>query len=88
MSGRLCCVSLFGRFDVAGLAFMQGINNPRKQYAFPRVIPNHIWLQIVAMTVIRHCHQFNWPDDAKRPEYPTHHQTFLDWPLPVQLSQM
>ena len=61
---------------------------PMKHYAFHRVIPNHFWLQIVAMTVIRHCHQFNWPDDAKRPEYPTHHQTFLDWPLPVQLSQM
>ena len=38
------------------------------------------------MTVISHCHQFNWPDDAKRQEYPTHHQTFLDWPLLVQLA--
>jgi hypothetical protein len=49
----------FGRFDVAGLAFVQGINNSKKQYAFPRVIPNHIWLLIVAIAVASYGHWFS-----------------------------
>ncbi len=32
---------------------------PTKYYALRRGIPNHIWLQIVAMTVISHCYEFN-----------------------------
>ena len=62
-------------------------NYPTKHYAFHRVIPNHIWLQIVAMAVTRHCWKFNWPDGAKRPEYLARHQTFQDLPLPVHMAR-
>ena len=73
-------VSLFGRFDVAGSAYMQGINNPRKPYAFPRAIPNHVWLLIVAIAVASYDHWFSWPAGVKMPEYPAHRQTPLVLP--------
>ena len=77
---RLCCVLLFGPFGVAVLALMQGINNPRKDYPFPRVIPNHIWLLIVAIAVASYDHWISWPAGVKMPEYPVHRQTPLILP--------
>ena len=77
MVGRLFFVSFFGRIVVAGLAFVQGKNDPRKQYAFPQVIPNHIWLLIVAIAVASYDHWISWPAGVKMPEYRAHRQTPL-----------
>jgi hypothetical protein len=54
MLGLVFCISF-----LAGSAFVQGINNSEKEYAFPRVIPNHIWLLIVAIAVASYDHWFS-----------------------------
>ena len=54
--------------------------NLGKDYSFPQVIPNHIWLQFVAMANACHCRIVNWPDGVKMLEYQDHlHQHLAPW---------
>ena len=50
---------------------------PLKGYSFPEVIPNHIWLQFVAMANACHRLTANWPDGAEMLEYQGHHHPHL-----------
>ena len=54
--------------------------NLRKDYSFPQAIPNHIWLQFVAMANACHCRIASWPDAVKMLEYQDHlHQHLALW---------
>ena len=54
--------------------------NLGKDYSFPQVIPNHIWLQFVAAANACHCLTANWPDGEEMLEYQGHlHPHLAPW---------